>query len=104
MRFHRHLDRSSRLLYASLVANFALYGITLTTVGASFLTGVLIESCCLFFVARSPLPAPNMALFFGLGMGQGVTEVATNYEVVRMEKEGESGLMTLIFMRRLERV
>jgi fucose permease len=141
MRFHRHLDRSSRFLFAALVGNFALYGITLTIIGASvpqvirafgwsytvtglvlaagsvgyfiftFMTGILlhrvspraamvfgllIESCCLIFVTRSPRPAPNMALFFGLGMGQGITEVVTNYLVVGMEREGESGLMTLI--------
>jgi hypothetical protein len=35
MRFHRRLDRSSHLLYAAHVGNFALQEITLTIIGAS---------------------------------------------------------------------
>jgi len=38
----------------------------------------------------------NMAALFLLGIGQGTTEVATNYSVVRMEPAGASRLMNLV--------
>jgi fucose permease len=137
--FFRRLERKHRLLYGTLLLNFAFYGITLTILGAtvptvirtfgwsytltgvvlaagsvgyftatfltgmmlhlfspraSMIAGLLIEGLGLFFFGWIPSPALNMALVFVVGVGQGITEVVTNYEVI--ELNGESGLMTLL--------
>jgi fucose permease len=77
----------------------------------SFLTGLLIEgtrlkglyilslcicACGIALFARWPSPVINLVLSFIVGIGQGIIEVVTNYETVRLEKEGQSRLMNLL--------
>jgi fucose permease len=78
---------------------------------STFLTGLLIEgsrpkavyiaAVCLCagavaLFARWPSPAINLVLSFIVGIGQGVIEVVTNYETVRLEKKGHNRLMNLL--------
>ena len=78
---------------------------------STFLTGLLIEgshpkavyiaALCLCagavaLFARWPSPVINLVLSFLVGIGQGVIEVVTNYETVRLEKSGHSRLMNLL--------
>jgi fucose permease len=135
------LDRSSRSLYRAFLANFALFGVTMTLVGATlprliresgwsystsgivlsagsvgyfvttFVTGLLvhrlgsrrvmvggllIELVGVALFARSPSAAVNAALHLLIGVGQGCSEVVTNFGVIRMEREGEGRLMSLL--------
>jgi fucose permease len=51
-------------------------------------------SVCLF--ARWPSPVINLVLSFFVGIGQGIVEVVTNYETVRLEESGQSRKMNLL--------
>ena len=78
---------------------------------STFVTGLVIEgsksktvyiagmaacaaSVCLF--ARWPSPVINLVLSFCVGIGQGIVEVVTNYETVRLEESGQSRKMNLL--------
>jgi MFS transporter, FHS family, glucose/mannose:H+ symporter len=78
---------------------------------STFVTGLVIEgsnsktvyiggmvicagAVCLF--ARWPYPVINLLLSFGVGIGQGILEVVTNYETVRLETSGQSRMMNLL--------
>jgi len=78
---------------------------------STFVTGLVIEganskavyvgglAACAAAVglfARWPSPAINLALSFGVGIAQGIIEVVTNYEVVRLEQAGQSRKMNLL--------
>jgi fucose permease len=78
---------------------------------SSFVSGLFIEgtrpkaiyiaSYCLIAVAmglfaRWPSLPVNVLLAFVVGVGQGIIEVVTNYEVVRLEQPGEGRLMNLL--------
>lgn len=58
--------------------------------------GLCIQGLGLLLFARHPSPYVNLLLNFTLGFGQGGSEVVTNYGVIRMEKPGESRLMSLM--------
>ncbi len=60
------------------------------------IVGLLFEALSLFFFARFPSPVLNLMFHFFIGFGQGAMEVVPNYEVIKIEREGESRLMTLM--------
>jgi fucose permease len=96
--------------------SYALTGLVLAagSVGffaSTFLTGLLVEgsrpkalyiaAICLCaggmaLFAHWPFPVINLLLSFIIGIGQGVIEVVTNYETLRLEKKGQSRLMNLL--------
>jgi fucose permease len=60
------------------------------------LAGLVIEALGLFFFARWAFYLANLILIFLIGFGQGAMEVISNYEVIKIEKPGESRLMSLM--------
>ncbi len=58
--------------------------------------GLLIQTCGLAFFGVSPDVLVNLLAALLIGLGQGGTEVVTNFCVVRMEKPGQSRLMNLM--------
>ncbi|MBD3183766.1 MFS transporter [Candidatus Poribacteria bacterium] len=58
--------------------------------------GLLVQSLGLLFFASKPVILLNFFLNMLIGLGQGCTEVVVNYSVVRIEREGESRLMSLM--------
>lgn len=60
------------------------------------LAGLVIEAAGLFFFARWSFYPVNLILIFFIGFGQGTMEVVSNYEVIKIEKPGESRLMSLM--------
>jgi len=132
---------SNRKLFLVLLFNFAIFGTSLTIIGAavpkvirqfewsylstgvvisatsvgyfasSFVSGLLIhmfgakrvivlglliQTCGLAFFGVSPDVLVNLLAALLIGLGQGGTEVVTNFCVVRMEKPGQSRLMNLM--------
>ncbi len=57
---------------------------------------LLLQSASFFFFARSPSIVLNTALNLAIGLGQGGTEVVSNYSVIRLERDGRSRLMNLM--------
>lgn len=60
------------------------------------LVGLVLEAVGLGFFGSGPGLVFNLGVLLVVGLGQGWTEVATNYCLVRLEKPGESRLMNLI--------
>jgi len=86
---------------ASSVGYFAssfVAGLLIHRVGTKkvLVSGILIQACGLAFFGVSPTVIANLAAALMMGLGQGGTEVVTNFCVVRMEKPGQSRLMTLM--------
>ncbi len=82
-------------------------GYFVATFGTGFLTrycapkpilaiSLVFEAVCLLLFGRHPSVALNTAINFGIGLGLGASEVVTNYEVIFMERAGESRLMNLM--------
>jgi fucose permease len=85
-----------------------------TSVGffiSTFVTGLLVEgsrpkmiyvgaacvgAAAVALFARWPSPLINLFISLIVGVAQGVIEVVTNYETVRLEKQGQSRLMNLL--------
>jgi fucose permease len=134
-------SREDTRLFLALLANFILFGVTLTIVAATvpeiirefdwsylsmgaivsappvgyflstFLSGMLIgrmepktvlvgglllQSVGLFLFGLTSMVAPNLLLAFMIGIGQGSTEVVTNFCVVQMEEGQQSRLINLM--------
>jgi len=86
---------------ASSVGYFAssfVSGLIIHRFGAKrvLLLGLLIQTCGLAFFGASPNVLVNLVATLLMGLGQGGTEVVTNFCVVRMEKPGQSRLMNLM--------
>jgi len=60
------------------------------------IAGLVLGAACMAFFLRWPSPWLNLALNFGIGLGQGCLEVVINLEVIHMERGGQSRLMNLI--------
>ena len=58
--------------------------------------GLLIESAGLLLFGSHPAMLLNVMFNFLIGFGQGSLEVVVNYAVVRMERHGESHLMSFV--------
>ena len=89
------------VLAASAIGYFTstfLSGLLLPRLGSrGLLLGTLVlEAAGFFFFARFPSLALNTALNFAIGLGQGGTEVVSNYAVIRMERDGRSRIMNLM--------
>lgn len=54
------------------------------------------EAICLTLFARHPSALLNTLLNFGIGIGFGATEVVTNYQIIFLERRGESRLMNFV--------
>jgi fucose permease len=78
---------------ASFIAGLFLEG---TSPKAVYIAALVLGGGAIALFARWPSPVANMALSFCVGVGQGVIEVVTNYETVRMEKQGQSRLMNFL--------
>jgi fucose permease len=96
--------------------NYATTGVVLAALSvgffvATYLSGLFLEGAgakkiyigaavlCAVVLAlfgRSPSPAVNVILCFLAGCAQGTIDLATNYETVRLEKEGHSKLMNIL--------
>jgi fucose permease len=63
---------------------------------AFYVAGLFVGGGAMALFAHWPSPLVNMGLSFCVGIGQGLVEVITNYETVRLEKEGQSRLMNLL--------
>lgn len=63
---------------------------------AVYVAGLAICAAAVCLFARWPSPVINLVLSFWVGIGQGVIEVVTNYETVRLEKAGQSRMMNLL--------
>lgn len=86
---------------ASSVGYFAssfVAGLLIQRFGAKkvILLGLLIQTCGLAFFGVSPNVIVNLVAALLMGLGQGGTEVVTNFCVVRMEMPGQSRLMNLM--------
>jgi fucose permease len=75
-----------------------LCGFLMNLIGAKrvLVAGLLVEAAALFFFARFPSSILNLAFHFFIGFGQGAMEVVPNYEVIKIERHGESRLMSLM--------
>jgi len=104
-----HAVRSFHWSYTvtGVVLAFGSIGYFTTTMAAGLLAdkvsakrlivcGLALQALALAGFARSPLPWINVVLSCLIGMGQGVTEVVSNYAVLRIEKPGESRRMNLM--------
>ncbi|HUX50309.1 MAG TPA: MFS transporter [Spirochaetia bacterium] len=58
--------------------------------------GLVVQAISLAVFALVPSIVVNFIIYFIMGLGQGGTEVTINYAVVRMERKGESHLMSII--------
>ncbi len=135
------LSSENRKLFAALLLNFILFGVSLTIIGAtvpkvirefgwsylatgmvlaasavgyfvsSFFSGLLVfrfgprivillglglQAVGLGSFGAVPGVLANLCATLLLGLGQGGTEVVTNFSVARMEAEGQSRLMNLM--------
>jgi MFS transporter, FHS family, glucose/mannose:H+ symporter len=63
---------------------------------AVYAAGLAICAAAVSLFARWPSPVINLVLSFCVGIGQGIIEVVTNYETVRLEKSGQSRMMNLL--------
>jgi fucose permease len=63
---------------------------------AVYVAGLAICAVSVFMFARWPSPVINLVLSFCVGLGQGIIEVVTNYETVRLEASGQSRMMNLL--------
>ncbi len=61
-----------------------------------YIAGLALIAAAVCLFARWPSPVVNLVLSFCVGLGQGIIEVVTNYETVRLERPGESRLMNLL--------
>jgi fucose permease len=77
----------------SFLAGLYLEG---TSPKALYIAGLILGGVAMGLFARWPSPLVNMLLSFCVGVGQGIIEVITNYETVRLEKPGQSRLMNLL--------
>lgn len=136
-----HIENRFRFLFAAMLANFMLFGISLTIIGATLpkiirefqwsytttgvvlsagsigffistflsgillqkfgpkqivVTGLVLQAVGLSLFAARPLVIFNLLLIFMIGLGQGGTEVVTNFVVLRIERSGQSRLMNLM--------
>ncbi|HUX13007.1 MAG TPA: MFS transporter [Spirochaetia bacterium] len=75
-----------------------LNGILLQKIGPKAVTtiGLGLQVVALGLFAATPSVALNFFLNLLIGLGQGATEVTINFAVVRMERKGESHLMSLM--------
>ncbi len=132
---------SDRRLFAFLILNFTVFGVTVTIVGATvpqiiqqfgwgylamggvisaapvgymfstfasgllvqrfqprkvLVLGLLAQSVGLGFFGTVPGVFPNLCMTFLMGLGQGSTEVVTDFCVAQMERPGRSRLMNLM--------
>lgn len=80
------------------IASTLVFGILLGRIGpkAVIAGGLFLLSASLFFFGRLPSVPYNLALNFLIGVGQGAIELVVNYSVVRMERRGESHLMSFM--------
>jgi len=86
---------------ASSVGYFAssfISGLLIHRLGAKrvLLLGLFLQACGLACFGASPSVVVNLAAALMMGLGQGGTEVVTNFCVVRMETPGQSRLMNLM--------
>lgn len=58
--------------------------------------GLVVQATALMFFAATPSILLNFLLNLLIGLGQGATEVTINYSVVRMERKGDSHLMSIM--------
>jgi fucose permease len=77
----------------SFLAGLFLEG---TSPKALYIAALVIGGVSIALFARWPSPLINMLLSFCVGIGQGIIEVITNYETVRIEKPGQSRRMNLL--------
>ena len=56
--------------------------------------GLVLLSISLYFFGSDPAVLYNLTFGFFIGIGQGVTETVVNYSLVRMERDGQSHLMS----------
>ena len=61
-----------------------------------FIAALCLCAIALSLFARIPSPIVNLLLNLVIGFSQGVIEVIINYEVIRLEKVGQSRLMNLL--------
>jgi fucose permease len=61
-----------------------------------YIVGLAVCGIAVGLFARWPSPVINLVLSFCVGVGQGIIEVVTNYETVRLEKAGQSRMMNLL--------
>ena len=137
----RYIESQFRFLFATILANFILFGINLTIIGATlpkiirefqwsytktgavlsagsvgyfvstFFSGILmhrigakrvvlmgltLQAVGLSLFASRSIVIFNLLLNFMIGLGGGGTEVVTNFSVIRMERSGQSRLMSLM--------
>jgi fucose permease len=90
------------IVFAASAAGYALStfvcGLLLNSLGARqiIVATLVIESLCFALFARSSSVALNTALNFAIGLGQGGTEIVTNFAAIRIERDGRSRLMNLL--------
>jgi fucose permease len=63
---------------------------------AIYLAALCVSAAGVSLFARWPQPIANLAIMFAIGLAQGVIEVVTNYETLRLERPGQSRLMNLL--------
>lgn len=80
------------------IASTLTFGILLRRIGpkAVIAGGLFLLAASLFFFGRLPSVPYNLALNFLIGVGQGAIELVVNFSVVRMERRGESHLMSFM--------
>lgn len=71
-------------------------GLLIQRVGAKrvLLMGLVLLSIGLYFFGASPAVVFNLLLSLLIGIGQGTIETVVNYSLVRMERDGQSHLMS----------
>ncbi len=80
-----------------LLSTFAC-GLLLPRWGAKriLVATLFVESVSFVFFARFPSIVLNTVLNLAIGLGQGGTEVVSNYTAIRLERDGRSRLMNLL--------
>ena len=78
---------------SSLLSGFLLKKVSMKKI---FCIGLLLESAAFFLFARLPFPWFNFLMHLLIGIGQGCTEVVTNYSVISMDRNNESRLMNFM--------
>jgi len=61
-----------------------------------YAVSVCLSAAAISLFGRWPSPVLNLLFSFAVGLSQGVVEVVTNYETVRLEREGQSRKMNLL--------
>ncbi len=61
-----------------------------------YITALLVTAAAMALFGRWTSPGINVFLCFAIGIAQGIIEVVTNYETVRLEKAGQSRLMNML--------